>query len=295
GFRSLVPLLNRSDTMFLYYLLKTNVDYLISQASGTTFQELAGGVLKELSFLFPPLPEQQAIADVLSSLDDKIDLLRRQNKTLEAMAETIWRKMFIEDADQGWIICTINDLACHEKISIQPVKNADTIFYHYSIPAFDESQMPIEELGALIQSNKYKVTPDSILFSKLNPHREKRIWLILSSPSENSICSTEFQVIKPINRKHLLFLYGFLNYPENYDEIAASVGGTSSSHQRIDPDMLFKFRCFTPDDNTLSSYNRIVEPIYTKIVNNRNSSCVLSRLRDKLLPKLMSGEVWVKI
>jgi type I restriction enzyme S subunit len=203
--------------------------------------------------------------------------------------------MFIEDADPGWKRSAINGLAIHEKKSVKPNKNIDTPYHHYSISAFDERQTPIEELGTLIQSNKYEVTQNSILFSKLNPHREKRIWLILGSTLENSICSTEFQVIKPFHNKYLLFLYGFLNYPENYDEIAASVGGTSSSHQRIDPDMLFKFRCFIPDDDVLSSYNSIVEPIYTKIMNNRNSSRVLSHLRDNLLPKLMSGEVRVKV
>lgn len=101
GFRSLIPN-SKTDSLFLFYLLKNNVEYLKSQSTGTTFGELAGSTLKSLSFLFPPLPEQKAIAAVLSSLDDKIDLLHRQNKTLEALAEAVWRKMFVEEADAGW-------------------------------------------------------------------------------------------------------------------------------------------------------------------------------------------------
>ena len=65
GFRSLIPK-ETIDNVFLFYLLKNNVEYLKSQSTGTTFGELAGSTLKSLSFLFPPLPEQKAIASVLS-------------------------------------------------------------------------------------------------------------------------------------------------------------------------------------------------------------------------------------
>ena len=129
--------------------------------------------------------------------------------------------------------------------------------------------MPIPELGTLIQSNKYKVIKNTILFSKLNPHKDKRVWLIPSSIAENSVCSTEFQVMNPKAEKYLFFLYGFISHPENYDEIAAGVGGTSGSHQRIDPEVIFKFKCFLPDDSTLTNYNEIVEPIFGKMHHNR--------------------------
>ncbi|NUM72000.1 MAG: restriction endonuclease subunit S, partial [Ignavibacteriaceae bacterium] len=83
-------------------LLKNNVDYLISQGEGTTFGELSKSTLKELKFKLPPLEEQKEIAEILSSLDDKIDLLHRQNKTLEEMAQTLFRQWFIEEAQDHW-------------------------------------------------------------------------------------------------------------------------------------------------------------------------------------------------
>nr|QNO49287.1 hypothetical protein ANJBEOKM_00027 [Methanosarcinales archaeon ANME-2c ERB4] len=73
-----------------------------SMASITTRASLNNGMLSELTVVIPLLPEQRAIASVLSSLDDKIDLLHRQNKTLEAMAETLFRQWFVEGADEGW-------------------------------------------------------------------------------------------------------------------------------------------------------------------------------------------------
>jgi len=235
--------------------------------------------------------EQHAIAGVLSSLDDKIDLLHRQNKTLEGMAEVVFRHFFVDNRKATWQECTVSELADHEKTSIHPNRNPDTLFYHYSIPAFDETHMPVQELGALILSNKYKVIKNTILFSKLNPHKDKRVWLIPSSISESSICSTEFQVMNPKAEKYFFFLYGFINHPENYDEIAAGVGGTSGSHQRIDPEVIFTFKCFLPDDGTLTKYHEIVEPIFAKIHHNRQSIQALIHQRDLVLPKLMSGEI----
>ena len=99
GFRSLI-VKKQYDNIFIYYLLKNNINYLKSQATGTTFGELSGSTLNSLEFLFPPLPEQKAIASVLSSLDDKIELLHRENKTLEAMAETLFRQWFVKEAQE---------------------------------------------------------------------------------------------------------------------------------------------------------------------------------------------------
>src|SRR5690606_5398355 len=77
-------------------------DYLNELSGGSVVAHLNMKDIRALEFSFPPLPEQKAIASVLSSLDDKIDLLHRQNKTLEAMAETLFRQWFIEEAKEDW-------------------------------------------------------------------------------------------------------------------------------------------------------------------------------------------------
>ncbi len=285
----------KTDYKFLFYSLKTQLLNLETISHGTATKYLTLSILNDIPVIIPSLTEQRAIAGMLSSLDDKIDLLHRQNKTLEGMAGAVYRRFFVEGRAADWKESTVNELAKHEKQSIHPNRNPETLFYHYSIPAFDESHMPISELGTLIQSNKYKVLRNTILFSKLNPHKDKRVWLIPSSIAENSISSTEFQVINPRSEKYLFFLYGYISYPGNYGEIAAGVGGTSSSHQRIDPEVIFKFPCFIPDDGSLSNYNEIVGSIFGKMHRNLKSIQTLSHLRDTLLPKLMSGEVRVKV
>lgn len=102
-----------SDKHFLYYFAINQEfrDVAIQAMTGSSGRQRVGNtILLKHSFLVPSLPEQRAIASVLSSLDDKIDLLHRQNKTLEAMAETLFRQWFVEEADEGWEEGKITDL-----------------------------------------------------------------------------------------------------------------------------------------------------------------------------------------
>ena len=174
---------------------------------------------------------------------------------------------------------------------MNPQKLPATVFYHYSIPAFDNGKRPIQELGEEIQSNKYAIPQDCILFSKLNPHKDKRIWLMLDNIPQNAICSTEFQIIKPKGIEYLYFLYGWLNNNENYEEIASGVGGTSGSHQRIDPKSIFTFVCPRVDTALIQKYNKVVEPMFYKQRENQKQIASLTEQRDILLPKLMSNEI----
>jgi len=262
---------------------------------GSLIPHFKKGDFDKLQIPVPRMEVQEYIGTLYLTLSAKIDLLHRQNKTLEGIAEALYRHFFVDNRLVGWEACIIGDLAFHEKIGVLPNRKPDLLFHHYSIPAFDGKCMPLLELGISIQSNKYKVTTDTILFSKLNPHKDKRIWLIRGSVPENSVCSTEFQVLRPRAEMCLFFLYGFLSHSDNYEEIAAGVGGTSGSHQRIDPEVIFKTRCFLPDDKALIAYNEMVGPVFDKIRVNLNSMITLSRLRDTLLPKLMSGEVRVRL
>jgi len=190
----ILPNDDRYDFSFLFYLLQSlGLDELNEDSA-------VPGLNRETAYsqdiILPSLSEQKAIASVLTSLDDKIDLLHRQNKTLEAMAETLFRQWFVEEAQAGWEEKPLFSIAEHKKYNVKPNQNPATIYRHYSIPAFDGGKQPIKELGSEIKSNKYKVVANSILISKLNP-RFPRVWAITDLMDENSICSTEFQVVYP--------------------------------------------------------------------------------------------------
>ena len=102
GFRSLIPKEKESCSEFLYYLLKWKCSFLKSMAFGSTFGELSGTTLKNLEFLFPNLAEQLAISKILSSLDAKIELNNKMNKTLEAIGQALFKKWFIDERKKEW-------------------------------------------------------------------------------------------------------------------------------------------------------------------------------------------------
>lgn len=278
------------DTKFLYYYLKHIK--LNGYAEGSSHPLITQTLLNSIDITIPKnKSEQQHIASVLTSLDDKIELLHRENTTLEAMTENLFRKWFIEEAKEEWEEGTISDLSDHIKDSINPQKNSNTVFQHYSIPAYDIDKEPTIDTGESIHSNKYMIPKNCILFSKLNPHKDKRVWLMLDDVSDNAICSTEFQIVKPINPEYLFFLYGWLTFKENYEEIASGVGGTSGSHQRIDSKCIFSFRCPLVDSDTIQNYNSIVGPLFHKQRYNQKQIQTLIRTRDGLLPRIMSNEI----
>ena len=282
------------DSLFLSYFFRQEKfrEYILNIAVGATMPSINTQILKDIPISYPPLPEQKAIASVLSSLDDKIDLLHRQNKTLEAMAETLFRQWFIEEAKEDWEGFSVSDIAIHVKDNVNPSKDPLKTFYHFSLPAFDSGQKPTIEVGSDILSNKYRVAENSILISKLNP-RVPRVWL-LTNAEENYVCSTEFQNLKPKVAPHLMFLYSLFSSRNVIDELTMSASGTSGSHQRVKPEDMLNVTFRTPSLDYLEEYSLLITPSMEKVSFNKKQIQTLENLRDTLLPKLMSGEVRVQ-
>lgn len=279
-----------------YYFQQPNFrEYIINISVGATMPSINTEILKGIPISYPPNKEQTAIASILSSLDDKIDLLHRQNKTLEGLAETLFRQWFVEEAEESWEEITLSEIADHSKENIHPSKNPTKLYKHYSLPAFDAGKEPILEIGKEILSNKYKVISNSILVSKLNP-RTPRIWMIYGNVNEDeSICSTEFQIVKPKDQKWYGFIYCFLKSYNVTQELAGASSGTSGSHQRVNPQDIFNLTFFKPTDILVEKFSVVMDNYLVKINNNQTQIRTLTNTRDALLPKLMSGEVRVNL
>ena len=101
-----------SDFLYYFLTLPENTEYLsnVAEDSTTAYPAITPDVIMDMDIFLPSLPEQKAIAEVLSSLDDKIDLLTRQNKTLEDLAQTYFRKWFVEDASEEWEVARLGDI-----------------------------------------------------------------------------------------------------------------------------------------------------------------------------------------
>jgi type I restriction enzyme S subunit len=288
---------SKVDVSYFYIWLQSRIgkQKLDEIAIGSTQPALTIAGLKSIEILLPDLIEQTAIASILSSLDDKIDLLHRQNKTLEQLAETLFREWFVEEVEESWEEITLSEIADHSKENIHPSKNPTKLYKHYSLPAFDAGQEPITEIGKEILSIKYRVISNSILVSKLNP-RTPRIWMIYGNVNEDeSICSTEFQIVKPKDQKWYGFIYCFLKSYNVTQELAGASSGTSGSHQRVNPQDIFNLTFLKPTDILVEKFSSLMDNYLVKINNNQTQIRTLTQTRDALLPKLMSGEVRVNL
>jgi type I restriction enzyme S subunit len=281
------------DNTFLKFLMQSQFvqDELRARATGTTVLGIRQSELRKILLPIPPIQEQERIAEILGSLDDKIELNRSINETLEATAHTIFTlwlgalEAFQED--------NFSRIATISRDSVNPSDAPTEVFDHYSIPAYDETRLPVIEQGAQIKSNKFIVHSDSVLLSKLNP-RIPRIWMPKTGVERRSICSTEFLVLRPTEISSREFIYGYCNSPEFQDQFATMVTGTSGSHQRVQPDYLERMEIGLPPVDLVHKYTETVKPLHKRYASNLSENLTLAILRDVLLPKLVSGKLRVR-
>jgi type I restriction enzyme S subunit len=312
----------RADTRFLCYALsQTDIGGYLT---GSTMPKLTQGNLNRIPVIAPPLPEQKAIAAVLGAFDDKIELNRRMNVTLETMAQALFQSWFVDfdpvraktegrppvgldkstsacfsdqfqDSELGaipetWSVGAVSDLVQFSRSSLTPANFPEEVFDHYSLPSFDEGRIPKQELGAAIKSSKFKVSRDAVLLSKLNPHIP-RIWAPLLGSERRAICSTEFLVAEPlrgVTREYLYWLFTSDAFSRIYGTL---VTGTTGSHQRINADSVLKTRVIIPTPALIEKFTVVAKPMLACISHNTEQSRILASLRDTILPKLLSGEI----
>ncbi|MBL7117367.1 MAG: restriction endonuclease subunit S [Candidatus Syntrophoarchaeum sp.] len=286
GFRSLIPN-SKTNSLFLFYLLKNNVDYLKSQSTGTTFGELAGSTLKSLSFLFPPLPEQRAIASVLSSLDDKIDLLHRQNKTLEAMAETLFRQWFVEEAEEGWEEGCLPDEFDFTMGQSPPGDsyNEEGI----GVPLFQGNA----DFGFRFPTNRVYTTDPKRFAEKYDTLISVRAPVGAQNMAFEKCCIGRGVAAFRYKYNNSFYTYTYfklkslMNEIKQYNETGTVFGSISKSDFQ-------NLGMTIPSKEEVIKFQEIAKPIDAKIIKNNVQIRTLSKLRDTLLPKLMSGEVGVE-
>lgn len=314
-----------NNERFAYYLLK-ELDFTRFN-SGSAQQSLNRNFIHPIPIEIPPIPEQRMIAYILGTLDDKIELNRRMNETLEAMAQALFRSWFVDfdpvrakaegrqpmgmdagtaalfpssfqESSMGelpdrWLVVKAGSLFTISRESISPDRMPDEVFDHYSIPAYDEGQIPKVEAGAAIKSNKFIVPEGAVLLSKLNPHIP-RVWLPDASRERRSICSTEFLVTCTTRSASVEYLYDLFNSSAFQEVFCTLVTGTSGSHQRVLPDHALLMDVVRPSEQVIEAYTNLVQPLHTRVNRNLQESLTLAAIRDALLPRLLSGEIRVK-
>ena len=287
-----------------------NYDYAIYSISGDDFQSfiqnnidsnsaqenISATSIGRYPISLPPLPEQKAIAEVLSSLDDKIDLLHRQNKTLEQMAETLFRQWFVEEAGEDWEEKPLSkyvDVAIGRTpprkqkqwfstnnkdikwISIKDMGDSGVFIFdtseYLTSAAVDNFNIPVFPIDTVVLS--FKMT-----LGRVGITSEEML-------SNEAIAHFKFNSDTPFTKE---YLYLFLKtFPYQ------TLGSTSSIVTSINSAMIKGLIIPIPDKKIMSLFDEQVKAGFLKVRENQTQIRTLESLRDTLLPKLMSGEVRV--
>ena len=287
---------NKVSQKYLGYAMKAHQWEVLQLDEGSTGQTELNRerLLDEIMISYPTsFALQEMIVKTLEGIDRKLLINEKVNDNLQQQAELLYHERF-ETADRsnlpvGWRIVRLGDVATISKKSFNPAKEPEMLLEHYSIPAFDEAHFPVFELSTAIKSNKFVVDNTCFMISKLNP-TTKRVWKPYCL-TENAVCSTEFIVYKANRQEITDFLYSVIDSSSFSDFMCSHVTGSTGSRPRTTPSDTLAFELILPTAEEIAEYQGIVSPMFEQIKCNAIENDELKRLRDSLLPKLMSGEI----
>ena len=310
---------------FCYYLLKSLNFSQFNVGSGVPTLN-RNHILPSLVRL-PPIREQRAIAHILGTLDDKIELNRRMNETLEGMARAMFKAWFVDfepvrakmegrwrrgeslaglpaelydafperlvdselgEIPEGWRIGSFGEVASHPKRSVPSERMSPTTPY-IALEHMPKRCISLVEWGFAegVQSNKHEFKKREILFGKLRPYFHK-----VGIAPFDGVCSTDIVVIKPLSEVWLGLVFCCAFSDEFVEHTNA--GSTGTKMPRTSWSEMARYRIALPSEEIAEVFNRLICSFVDKIISAVHESRTLVSIRDVLLPKLISGELRMK-
>lgn len=288
GFKSLVPN-DKTDAMFAYYLLMYNKATIEAMGSGTTFKEVSGSTMRNVEVVIPTdKAEQIRIANVLASIDAKIENNYRINDNLQQQAFALFDNLVLNSGDNSY---TLSDYAY---LNPKRILAKDQI-----ARSIDMSQLSTD--GAFPSGWEMKpfnggmrFTNGDTLLARITPCLEngKTAFIDFLGKGEVAFGSTEYIVLAPKNGVPAEMLYCLARYPAFVDYAVKNMNG-SSGRQRVSADTLGQFMLPQFEKESMVAFGETVIPMFLKMRHNSLENIRLAEMRDALLPKLMSGEIGV--
>lgn len=292
---------------FIKGIFDYNLQKLLAEATGSTFPNVSRNQLENIEILLPPLEEQKSIASILNSFDDKIELLKAQNKTLEATAQTIFAEWFgkysIDDEfPEDWRVGKLCELV--QKISKGTTATKDDLIgLDGEIPFLKVKDISND---GLILKNNLELIPKSVHENQL-----KRSILetndilfsiagtigrlaIVDSEMNNVNCNQALAFIRLKDKyTYLEYIHLWLKSKETQDVIISNI--VQGVQANVSLTVLGNLLLLIPNSETIINWGNLIKPIYLKLQTNTEQIQTLSKTRDELLPRLMSGELRVKM
>ncbi len=302
---TLVRIKKDFNAIFFGYKLKSIQSLIESFAEGSTGQtELNREKLMQLDVLIPEnLNTQTQIAQILSSLDDKIELNLQMNKTLEAIAQTIFKEWFVkfnfpgfdgvltDGLPKGWRKSNLTELV--ETVSkTHKFPKGEAIFLNTSDileGKFLHSQFSHSK--NLPGQAKKSIQYGDILFSEIRPANKR--YAFVDFDSHDYVVSTKLMVLRSKGFVDNLLIYFFMKSGEVINELQSLAETRSGTFPQITFTELSKIFINIPPSNILELFTDLLWSQFKKIRENQKQIQTLTQLRDNLLPKLMTGQIAV--
>ena len=305
------------DLRYIYYVMcgKEYHQEVLASATGTTVKHTSPERLRRFRFLIPPLPEQRAIAHILGTLDDKIELNRRMNETLEAMARALFKDWFVDfgptrakiegrdpylapetwglfpdklDEDgkpEGWEYGRLADIADSPSRGVRPSEvSEDTPYIGLGHMPRRSVALTEWEGAGKVTSNKYVFKRGEFLFGKLRPYFHK-----VGIAPIDGICSTDIIVIAPRAPHWNSLTLACISTDDFVDYTNTTSTGTKMP--RTSWKTMGQYELCFSTVQVAQAFEVSIGLLTTRIVSNIRECKALSQSRDLLLPKLMSGEI----
>lgn len=278
---------DKAESHFIYYMLQSIKEELLMQSEiGATRNALTKGMIEGIKLSLPSLPEQKAIASALSSLDDKIDLLHRQNTTLERMAETLFRQWFVEEAQEDWEEGTLKD-EFNFTMGQSPSGSSFNLDDN-GIAMFQGNA----DFGFRFPSVRVYTTEPSRFAEPMDTLISVRAPVGAQNMAKVKCCIGRGVAAFRYKKNANFYTYTYFKLRSLMKEIKQfnDEGTVFGSISKTDFENLV---ISIPNEKDVIKFESQVKPINDKVINNCEQIQTLEKLRDNLLPKLMSGEVRV--
>jgi hypothetical protein len=295
GFKSVIPN-EKTDPLFLFYLLKYNKDKIEGMGSGTTFKEVFGTTMKNIVVNVPTdKGVQEKIAAILGSIDDKIEENKQINKNLLEQALAIYKDWFCDYAlsdgilPENWKITTIDAISSMVTRGIAPKydDNSDQIVLNQKCIRDHTIDISLSRRHRPKKINEKWISKGDLLINSTGTGtlgRVAQVWF----EANNMTVDSHVTIVRP--KDPILQSYiGFWGLSHESEIEAQHTGSTGQTE--LPRDRVKAMELPLPDEDTLSKFNELVIPMTSLVISNQEENDRLSQLRDALLPKLMSGEI----
>lgn len=277
------------DKDFLYYAIcgKSFYNYIISFVDSETAQpNISATTIGKYELYLPTLNMQRKIAAFLKSLDDKIELNNKINANLQQQAFCIFEKLLTEVSGESVLISDIADLNPKRTLTKNQIAKCIDMAQLSTRGAFPDGWVDKPFKGGM------RFTNGDTLLARITPCLEngKTAFIDFLNEGEVAFGSTEYIVLSPKEGIPSEFLYCLARYPAFVDYAVKNMNG-SSGRQRVSAETIGQYSLPRLSEEQYKIFGQVVSPMFQKMKNNWMENMRLSKLRDALLPKLMSGEL----